>query len=61
MATSQVIDLTNLRDEEHQQQEENADFYDSRVILEPVITRIIDALGGVEEGEYRMGDRLEHA
>lgn len=57
MATSQVIDLTNLRDEEHQQQEENADFYDSRVILEPVITRIIDALGGVEEGEYRMGEQ----
>jgi len=57
MATSQVIDLTNLRDEEHHQQEENADFYDSRVILEPVITRIIDALGGVEEGEYRMGEQ----
>lgn len=56
MATSQVIDLENLRDEENQQ-EENADFYDSRVTLEPVITRIIDALGGVEEGEYRMGEQ----
>lgn len=54
MVASQIIDLT---DENDQEQGEYGDFHDPRVILEPVITRIIDALGGVEEGEYRMGEQ----
>jgi replication fork protection complex subunit Tof1/Swi1 len=31
---------------------------DRRAILEPVITRVVDALGGHEEGNYRMGDEV---
>ncbi|KAF8237621.1 timeless-domain-containing protein [Tricholoma matsutake] len=31
-------------------------YLDRRAILEPVITRVVDALGGHEAGVYRMGD-----
>ncbi|TFK32404.1 timeless protein-domain-containing protein [Crucibulum laeve] len=31
-------------------------YIDRRAILEPVITRVVDALGGYEAGVYRMGD-----
>ncbi|KAJ3565991.1 hypothetical protein NP233_g7283 [Leucocoprinus birnbaumii] len=58
MAATQVIDLTELRDDEEDEVQENGeDRYDPRDVLEPVITRIIDALGGVEAGEYRMGEQ----
>ncbi|KXN83811.1 Topoisomerase 1-associated factor 1 [Leucoagaricus sp. SymC.cos] len=57
MATSQVIDLTKLEDDEGEESQQE-DLYDPRDVLGPVITRIIDALGGVEEGEYRMGEQV---
>lgn len=56
MATTQVIDLTALKDDDHGDDQQE-DAYDPREVLEPVITRIIDALGGVENGEYRMGEQ----
>jgi replication fork protection complex subunit Tof1/Swi1 len=55
MSTSHVIDLTELRDDDDDEQQE--DLYDPRDVLEPVITRIIDALGGVEDGKYHMGEQ----
>lgn len=31
---------------------------DRRAILEPVISRVVDALGGLENGVYRLGDEV---
>lgn len=57
MATTHVIDLTALNDDGDENNDSQEDVYDARHVLEPVITNIIDALGGVENGEYRMGEQ----
>lgn len=33
-------------------------YIDRRTILEPVISRVVDALGGYEAGTYRLGDEV---
>ncbi|KAF8624656.1 hypothetical protein AX17_006987 [Amanita inopinata Kibby_2008] len=46
MEPDQVIDLTDNDDDDD----------DRRSLLFPIITRVVDALGGFEAGAYRLGD-----
>ncbi|KAG2355989.1 timeless protein-domain-containing protein [Suillus spraguei] len=39
-------------------EESGADEVDRRAILEPIVQRVVDALGGYEGGAYRMGDEV---
>ena len=32
---------------------------DRRAILEPAVSRVVEALGGVEDGQYRLGDEVD--
>lgn len=32
---------------------------DRRAVLKPVVTRVVEALGGYENGEYRLGDEVQ--
>jgi replication fork protection complex subunit Tof1/Swi1 len=57
MAATEVIDLTALDDAHDQEPSGHEDRYDARQTIQPVITTIIDALGGVEQGKYRMGEQ----
>lgn len=50
----EIIDLTEY--EENDEAGQDADSYDRRALLFPVVTRVVDALGGHEAGEYRLGD-----
>ncbi|XP_006455122.1 hypothetical protein AGABI2DRAFT_75426 [Agaricus bisporus var. bisporus H97] len=54
---AEVIDLTTLNDADNQEDSRHENQYDARETIEPVITTIIDALGGVEQGKYRMGEQ----
>lgn len=51
MEDNEVIDITSG-------ESDGEPIVDRRAILEPVITRVIDALGGHEAGGYRMGDEV---
>ncbi|KAF9458264.1 timeless protein-domain-containing protein [Collybia nuda] len=51
MEDNEVIEITSG-------ESESEPIIDRRAILEPVITRVIDALGGHEAGGYRMGDEV---
>ncbi|KAG1740539.1 timeless protein-domain-containing protein [Suillus paluster] len=42
----------------HSSHESGAEELDRRAILEPVVKRVVDALGGYEGGVYRMGDEV---
>ncbi|KAG0699398.1 timeless protein-domain-containing protein [Suillus ampliporus] len=42
----------------HSSHESGAEELDRRAILEPVVKRVVDALGGFEGGVYRMGDEV---
>ncbi|KAF9452119.1 hypothetical protein P691DRAFT_772581 [Macrolepiota fuliginosa MF-IS2] len=57
MAATEIIDLTALNDADEDDENQQGYDYDARDVLEPVITRIVDALGGVENGQYRMGEQ----
>ncbi|KAF8622383.1 hypothetical protein AX15_007037 [Amanita polypyramis BW_CC] len=52
--SDEVIDLTDNEDSGDSGQE--IDSHDRRSLLFPIITRVVDALGGHEVGEYRLGD-----
>ncbi|KAJ7582904.1 timeless protein-domain-containing protein [Mycena floridula] len=45
-----IIDISSDSDHDNE--------IDRRAILEPVISRVVDALGGYENGEYRLGDEV---
>lgn len=49
----EAIDLTALDDAPDRQD----DRLDARETIEPVVSTLIDALGGVEQGKYRMGEQ----
>lgn len=51
MEDNEVIDITSG-------ESDGEPIIDRRAILEPVITRVIDALGGHEAEGYRMGDEV---
>jgi replication fork protection complex subunit Tof1/Swi1 len=51
--SNEVIDLSVLNSDEDQEDEE---YSTRRAILEPAIRNVVDALGGVESGVYRLGD-----
>ncbi|KAG1818982.1 timeless protein-domain-containing protein [Suillus subaureus] len=42
----------------HSSHESGMEEVDRRAILEPVVQRVVDALGGYEGGAYRMGDEV---
>ncbi|KAG2128288.1 timeless protein-domain-containing protein [Suillus clintonianus] len=42
----------------HSSHESGPEEIDRRAILEPVVQRVVDALGGYEGGAYRMGDEV---
>ncbi|KAH7883094.1 timeless protein-domain-containing protein [Phlebopus sp. FC_14] len=42
----------------HSSEESGTEYVDRRAILEPVVRRVVDALGGYEDGVYRMGDEV---
>ncbi|KAG1808071.1 timeless protein-domain-containing protein [Suillus variegatus] len=42
----------------HSSHESGLEEVDRRAILEPVVQRVVDALGGYEGGAYRMGDEV---
>lgn len=42
----------------HSDQSDNEQHVSRREILEPVVRRVVDALGGYEGGVYRMGDEV---
>lgn len=48
---SEIIDLSSAESEGEPE-------IDRRAVFEPVITRVVDALGGYEKGVYRMGDEV---
>lgn len=50
--SDEAIDLTDNDDGA----DSDLDSYDRRTLLFPIITRVVDALGGHEVGEYRLGD-----
>ena len=50
--SDEVIDLTDNDDGA----DSELDPLDRRALLFPIITRVVDALGGHEVGEYRLGD-----
>ena len=50
--SDEVIDLTDNDDGA----DSELDSSDRRTLLFPIITRVVDALGGHESGEYRLGD-----
>ncbi|KAF5325413.1 hypothetical protein D9619_010000 [Psilocybe cf. subviscida] len=54
MAGREVIDIT---DDEDGEQVQDDPYFDRRAILEPVVGRVVDALGGHEEERYVMGDQ----
>ncbi|KAG6332144.1 hypothetical protein ID866_6944 [Astraeus odoratus] len=48
-------DVVSVHSSDHSDRGEDAD---RRAILEPVVRRVVDALGGYESGAYRMGDEV---
>ncbi|KAL0947499.1 hypothetical protein HGRIS_013600 [Hohenbuehelia grisea] len=49
MADREVIEISD-------EESEASPDYDRRAIFEPVVRRVVDALGGYEGGHYRLGD-----
>ncbi|PFH47597.1 hypothetical protein AMATHDRAFT_151707 [Amanita thiersii Skay4041] len=54
MTPEEVIDLTD--NEEDADSVQDFDTNSRRSLLFPIVTRVVDALGGVEGGAYRLGD-----
>ncbi|KAF9001196.1 timeless protein-domain-containing protein [Cyathus striatus] len=51
MDDEELIDISS-------DESDNQAAFDRRALLAPVVTRVVDALGGNETGEYRMGDEV---
>lgn len=58
MASDQdeIVDLTGFDDDDDDDDADGQDSYDRRALLFPIITRVVDALGGHEGDKYRLGD-----
>lgn len=54
MAGREVIEIT---DDEQEGLVGDDSYFDRRLVLEPVVGRVVDALGGYEEDKYVMGDQ----
>ncbi|KAG5220556.1 Topoisomerase associated factor [Salix suchowensis] len=52
MADPEVIEIFDDEDADDDTQ------YDRRALFEPVVRRVVDALGGREDGRYRLGDEV---
>ncbi|TFK68164.1 timeless-domain-containing protein [Pluteus cervinus] len=53
-----MADVDEITSSESEGDKENAEYIDRRALLEPAITSVVDALGGYEDGLYRMGDEV---
>ncbi|EIN14680.1 timeless-domain-containing protein [Punctularia strigosozonata HHB-11173 SS5] len=51
---NEIIDLSNALDSDDEY--DDAEYNSRRAVLEPAIRSVVDALGGVESGVYRLGD-----
>ncbi|KAF4603011.1 Topoisomerase 1-associated factor 1 [Pleurotus pulmonarius] len=51
MADPEVIEIFDDEDADD-------DTYDRRALFEPIVRRVVDALGGREDGRYRLGDEV---
>ncbi|EIW79780.1 timeless-domain-containing protein [Coniophora puteana RWD-64-598 SS2] len=51
-----IISVHGSDSEELQEEQENVNYVDRKELLEPVVRRVVDALGGPENGVYRPGD-----
>lgn len=52
MADPEVIEIFDDEDADDDTQ------YDRRALFEPIVRRVVDALGGREDGRYRLGDEV---